>query len=74
MTDRVARRYLIVIKDVKGKSLFQSVAHWDEKEREFAIAEIARLDGLPDARPARRPRPRLGGRAQPSKGLPKASS
>jgi hypothetical protein len=42
------RRYLIEIRDAKGSVLFSAAAHWRDKDRRIALAQIMRLAGLPE--------------------------
>jgi hypothetical protein len=68
------RRYLIEIRDARGAVLFSAAAHWRDKDRRLALAQITRLARLPEVNfytePAlapqtgnreRRPRRRTGG-------------
>ena len=48
MPNRRIRRYLIDIKDATGQSIFFTAADWNDEERRAAIAQILRLDGMPD--------------------------
>jgi hypothetical protein len=48
MPNRRIRRYLIDIKDATGRSIFFTAADWNDEERRAAIAQILRLDGMPD--------------------------
>jgi hypothetical protein len=48
MPNKRIRRYLIDIKDTMGQSVFFTAAHWSDAERRAAIAQILRLDGVPD--------------------------
>ena len=48
MPNKRMRRYLIDIKDATGQSVFFTAAHWCDEERRAAIAQILRLDGVPD--------------------------
>ena len=49
MPNKRIRRYLIEIKDAKGQSVVFTAADWSDEERRAAIAQIMRLDGVPDA-------------------------
>jgi hypothetical protein len=55
-----AHRYLIQIKDASGTVLFSASAHWRDKERRIALAQIMRLAELPEvnfhSEPALEPR------------------
>ena len=42
------RRYLIEIKDAKGSVLFSAAAHWGDKDKRIALAQIMLLAGLPE--------------------------
>jgi hypothetical protein len=42
------RRYLIEIKDAKGVSAFFTAADWSDGERRAAVAQILRLNGVPE--------------------------
>jgi hypothetical protein len=42
------RRYLIGIRDTKGSVLLSAAAHWRDKDRRIALAQIMRLAGLPE--------------------------
>ena len=42
------RRYSIEIKDANGKSVLFTTVHWDEEDRRAAVAQIVRLDGVPE--------------------------
>ena len=42
------RRYLIEIKDAKGTVLFSAAAHWGDRDKRIALAQIMRLAGLPE--------------------------
>jgi hypothetical protein len=42
------RRYSIEIKDANGKSVLFTTADWDEEARRAAVAQILRLDGVPE--------------------------
>jgi hypothetical protein len=42
------RRYSIEIKDANGKSVLFTTVHWDEEDRRAAVAQILRLDGVPE--------------------------
>jgi hypothetical protein len=42
------RRYLIEIKDAKGVSVFFTAADWSDGERRAAVAQILRLNGVPE--------------------------
>ena len=48
MPNKRIRRYVIDIKDATGQSVFFTAAHWSDAERRTAIAQILRLDGVPD--------------------------
>ena len=48
MPNKRIRRYLIDIKDANGQSVFFTAADWSDEERRAAIAQILRLDGVPD--------------------------
>ncbi len=48
MPNKRIHRYLIDIKDAKGQSVFFTAADWNDEERRAAIAQILRLDGVPD--------------------------
>jgi hypothetical protein len=48
MPNKRIHRYLIDIKDATGQSVFFTAAHWSDAERRAAIAQILRLDGVPD--------------------------
>ena len=48
MPNKRSRRYLIDIRDAKGQSVFFTAADWNDDERRAAIAQILRLDGVPD--------------------------
>jgi hypothetical protein len=41
-------RYSIDIRDAKGQSVFFTAADWNDDERRAAIAQILRLEGVPD--------------------------
>jgi hypothetical protein len=41
-------RYSIDIRDAKGQSVFFAAADWNDDERRAAIAQILRLEGVPD--------------------------
>ena len=43
-----AHRYSIEIKYDKGSLLFSTAAYWNGKDRHLALAQIARLPGLPE--------------------------
>jgi hypothetical protein len=43
------RRYSIEIKDANGKSVLFTTVHWDEEDRRGAVAQILRLNGVPEA-------------------------
>jgi hypothetical protein len=53
-------RYLIQIKDASGSVLFSASAHWRDKEKRIAFAQIMRLAELPEvsfhSEPALEPR------------------
>ncbi len=42
------RRYSIEIKDANGKSVLFTMVHWDEEDRRAAVAQILRLNGVPE--------------------------
>jgi hypothetical protein len=42
------RRYSIEIKDANGKSVLFTAVHWDEEDRRAAVAQILRLNGVPE--------------------------
>jgi hypothetical protein len=42
------RRYLIEIKDAKGVSVFFTAADWSDEERRTAVAQILRLNEVPE--------------------------
>ena len=48
MPNKRIRRYLIDVKDATGQSIIFTAAYWSEQERRAAIAQILRLDGVPD--------------------------
>jgi hypothetical protein len=48
MPKKRIRRYLIDIKDATGQSVVFIAAYWSEKERRAAVAQVLRLDGVPD--------------------------
>jgi hypothetical protein len=41
-------RYSIDVRDAKGQSFFFTAADWNDDERRAAIAQILRLEGVPD--------------------------
>jgi hypothetical protein len=41
-------RYSIDVRDAKGQSVFFTAADWNDDERRAAIAQILRLEGVPD--------------------------
>jgi hypothetical protein len=53
-------RYSIEIKDANGKSVLFTTVHWDEEDRRAAVAQILRLNGVPEvyyfAEPRLKPR------------------
>ena len=42
------RRYLIEVRDAKGAVLFSAAAHWGDKDRHIALAQIMRLARQPE--------------------------
>jgi hypothetical protein len=42
------RRYSIEIKDDRGVSVFFTAVDWSDEERRAAVAQILRLDGVPE--------------------------
>jgi hypothetical protein len=55
MPNRRIRRYLIDIKDATGQSIFFTAADWNDVERRAAIAQILRLEGVPESMPSANP-------------------
>src|SRR5260370_38620712 len=48
MAKPLPHRYLIQIKDASGSGLFSASAHWRDKEKRIAFAQIMRLPELPE--------------------------
>jgi hypothetical protein len=69
-----ARRYTIEIKDAEGTVVVSAVAHWDDKDKRSALAQIERFAPLPQVNfytgPALAPQSGYSRQRRPGTGWP----